>query len=114
MRMNHRFTLLICVFLLFLLPVLPASAAEAEILTLPADLTVIEEEAFFRSACTELRLPAGLEEIHSRAFAESGLTEVSLPASCPAQRTLGRMDFRVQAYPWSATRLSNAATIAAS
>lgn len=54
----------------------------AETLTLPADLTEVEEEAFFGNARLEsVLLPDGLQTIGPRAFAGCALKEVSLPAT---------------------------------
>lgn len=55
---------------------------QAETLTLPADLQVIDANAFEGAAHTEnVVVPEGTLEIRSRAFADSGLQSLSLPES---------------------------------
>ena len=57
------------------------SRADA-VLTLPAQLQVIEAEAFYGdSSLGTVVLNAGIREIRSRAFANSSLTSIALPAS---------------------------------
>ena len=64
-----------------LLLMLLMTTAHAEI-TIPAQLHIIEEEAFCgASGIDEIILPATITEIHSRAFAESSLSEIFLPES---------------------------------
>lgn len=59
-----------------------AAADEEKIITLPAQLTIIEEEAFYGSAAIgRVIVPEGVEEIRARAFADSCLTAIELPAS---------------------------------
>ena len=59
-----------------------AALAEEDILTLPADLTVIGEDAFNGdSAIRRVVLPDTVKEIRARAFANSGLTQINLPDS---------------------------------
>ena len=59
-----------------------AAADEEKVITLPAQLTIIEEEAFYGSAAIgHVIVPEGVEEIRARAFADSGLTAIELPAS---------------------------------
>lgn len=54
----------------------------SEVLTIPADVTVIEEEAFLNCAeVTEVVLPESLLRIEASAFAGTGLTEISIPDS---------------------------------
>jgi len=51
-----------------------------KILTLPAALQIIEEEAFYGNTSIEkVIVPDGTTEIRSRAFADSSLTEIELP-----------------------------------
>ena len=60
----------------------PGTAALAETLTLPADLTAVEDQAFFGDESLEtVVLPERLETIGSKAFAGSGVTAVNLPDS---------------------------------
>ena len=64
--------------------ILPASAASADdgTLTLPAGLTVIEEEAFYGVISAEIALvPEGTVTVGARAFAEGGFSEIRLPAT---------------------------------
>ena len=54
----------------------------AETLTLPADLTAVEDEAFFGDESLEtVVLPEHIKTIGSKAFAGSGVTAVNLPDS---------------------------------
>ena len=54
----------------------------AETVTLPKDLTAVEDEAFFGDeSLTAIVLPEGLKTIGSKAFAGTGLTAVTLPSS---------------------------------
>ena len=54
----------------------------ADQMVLPADITEIEEEAFYGDqSLTELVLPEGLLRIGSKAFAETSLRSVTLPRS---------------------------------
>ena len=54
----------------------------AATLTLPASLTVIDEEAFYGAQMLdEVVLPEGIERIESRAFAESTVSSINLPES---------------------------------
>ena len=58
------------------------TAALADTLTLPADLTAVEDQAFFGDQSLEtVVLPEHIETIGSKAFAESGVTAVNLPDS---------------------------------
>ena len=66
-----------CLMLLFLM----TAAAHAEML-LPADLKVIESEAFAGDpSIATVRAPEGVTEIQARAFAGSGVTALYLPES---------------------------------
>ena len=66
--------LLICLMFCF--------GAQAEILTLPGDLTIIETEAFYGTTSVDrVVLQDGVREIGSKAFANSTVTEIVLPAS---------------------------------
>ena len=72
---------LICIAVLLLCP-LVSMAEGGNVLTLPKDLKVIEEEAFYGSASLDkVVLPEGVEEIQSKAFAGSTLKEINLPDS---------------------------------
>ena len=67
-------------FILILCLLLPCAMAEA--MTLPADLTAIEAEAFAGDASiSSVIVPEGTLTIGSRAFADSGLSEITLPGS---------------------------------
>ena len=72
-------------FLITLLAVLfiaLGTAALADTLTLPADLTAVEDQAFFGDESLEtVVLPEHIETIGSKAFAGSGITAVNLPDS---------------------------------
>ena len=71
-------------FLFFMLGLLVMSPSEsaADIVTVPADVTEIEEEAFAGDySVTEVYLPDGIVSIGSRAFADTGLTQIYLPGS---------------------------------
>ena len=71
--------ILILVTALFLIC---TAAACADTLTLPASLTVIEEEAFFgNTSLDEVVLPEGLTEIRADAFAGSSLSSINLPST---------------------------------
>jgi len=64
------------------LALLSASAEARSVLTLPASLSVIEEEAFMGlQSVGEVVVPDGVKEIHSRAFADSSVEVINLPAS---------------------------------
>ena len=81
MQFRKTFILVVMIILSGVLLSVPASADSADTAVLPADLAVVEEEAFFGSSLTELLLPEGVREIHARAFAENDLTAVDLPSS---------------------------------
>ena len=52
------------------------------VLTMPAALKIIDEEAFYGSTSIDkVVLPEGVTEIHSKAFANSTLSEINLPNS---------------------------------
>ena len=69
-------------FLLSLMLCLFVGAACADTVTLPADLTVIDVEAFENvGALDEVVLPEGAKRIESLAFANSGVRRVYLPAT---------------------------------
>lgn len=52
------------------------------VLNMPAELTIIDEEAFYGSSSLDtVALPDGIKEIRARAFANSSLSEIYLPAS---------------------------------
>ena len=70
------------VFLLSLMLAIGICSASAGIMTFPAGIKVIGEEAFrLVAGATELILPEGVERIESKAFAGTSLQNVSLPAS---------------------------------
>ena len=61
---------------------LAVCGARADLLTLPEDLTAIEDQAFYADASLDqVILPEGLLTIGEKAFAESGVTAVNLPDS---------------------------------
>ena len=79
---RNCFAVCLCAVALFLLGSLLGAFAEGGVLTLPANLQVIDEEAFYKSSSLErVVLPEGVTEIRSRAFADSSLTEINLPDS---------------------------------
>ena len=56
--------------------------AFADTLTLPASLTVIEEEAFYGdTSLSSVVLPEGLKEIKAGAFASSTISAINLPST---------------------------------
>ena len=56
--------------------------ALAAVLRLPADIEVIEEEAFYgATSLDEVIVPEGATEIQSKAFADSSLNSIELPES---------------------------------
>ena len=55
--------------------------AENAELMLPANLLVVEEEAFANVGATAVILPEGCQRIESRAFADSSVTSIKIPAS---------------------------------
>ena len=78
--MKKTFLFLITLLAVFVLAL--GTAAIADTLTLPADLTAIEDQAFFGDESLEtVVLPEHLETIGSKAFAESSVTAVNLPDS---------------------------------
>lgn len=77
-QLNRLLSLVLCLLLAFV----PAVQGETG---LPAELTVIGDEAFMGDASlTDVRIPRGVETIGRRAFADSGLKQVRLPASLQA------------------------------
>lgn len=66
--------------LLLLIALLLSASAQAKI-ALPANLTVIETEAFAGMPIDSLVIPEGVERIESRAFADCGLKNITLPGS---------------------------------
>ena len=69
-----------CLILMLSLSVL--CAAQADVLTLPAGLKTIEEEAFYGdTSLSEVVLPEGLTTIGSKAFANSRVKWIYIPAS---------------------------------
>jgi hypothetical protein len=58
------------------------SVSNMSLMTLPADLKVIEEEAFLSTATARIAIPSGVESIGARAFANSSaLRYVAIPDS---------------------------------
>ncbi len=69
-------------FTVMLLIMLALGTAFAETLTMPSNLQVIGEEAFYDDISIErVILPAGILRIDARAFARSGLKRINLPAT---------------------------------
>ena len=71
----------------FMLCLLVAGAAEsrADIVTVPADVSEIEEEAFAGAGMTAVKCPDGLQQIGARAFADCPqLERVYIPESVSA------------------------------
>lgn len=74
-----RFTL---IFTMALLSCFYLGTAMADTLTLPADLQIIEAEAFYGdTSISDVVLSNHIVEIRSKAFANSSLTNINLPAS---------------------------------
>ena len=88
--------------------------AQEGVLTLPENLTEIEDEAFYGdTSLGEVVLPEGVETIGSRAFAGSTVSVINLPASITsiaddAFDGCGAMDVSAQegsyAYDWAAEK----------
>ena len=78
MKTVPKLTALFAVFLICLSSF--SVSAEAGF-RLPADLTVIEDEAFLGVPLNQLNLPEGLSSIGSKAFAYTGLKRVYIPSS---------------------------------
>ena len=78
--MKKAFLLLI--ILLAICVIASGTAAPADTLTLPADMTAVEDQAFFGDGSLEtVVLPDGIRTIGSKAFAGSGVKNVNLPDS---------------------------------
>lgn len=81
MKPMHR----ILAFILVLVMVFADSGVVAlaqGVLTMPEQLKIIDEEAFYGSSSIDkVTLPEGVTEIRSRAFANSTLSEINLPDS---------------------------------
>ena len=73
-------TLLRLVFCI-LTAILILGTASAIAASLPADLTIIEDEAFYGVSMTELIIPDGVTFIGAHAFSAAALRHVTLPAS---------------------------------
>ena len=81
MKWIKRLTVTTVVFLMFIL-CFTVAHADNGVLRLPADIAVIEEEAFYGdSTLNKVILPQGIEKIGSRAFADSSLRQINLPDS---------------------------------
>ena len=82
--MEKKLICVVCALLACALLALPAASAEgtARALSLPVDLTMIEEEAFMDDASiTSVTIPAGTQAIGARAFAGcTGLAQVVIEA----------------------------------
>ena len=60
----------------------PAEQSESKVMKLPADLKIVQQEAFRGSAAESIVLPDGCAEIGAKAFAAcAGLRRVEIPAS---------------------------------
>ena len=78
MRISRTFGIIIGIIICLLLAV----SAQAERVVIPADTTVIEEQAFYGDgSVTDVDLPEGLRRIETKAFANTGLSSVTLPRS---------------------------------
>lgn len=76
---STRMIVFVC---LMLLTLMGADFAVAGLLTIPENVEVIEEEAFFGDESLEqVILPDGIERIEERAFAESSIHEINFPSS---------------------------------
>lgn len=81
MKFSSRFTAFTLVLIMLLSSCNVLALAEA-VLTMPAALKIIDEEAFYGSTSIDkVVLPEGVTEIHSKAFANSTLSEINLPNS---------------------------------
>ncbi len=77
--MNRKPLSILPFVLLFLLCIYSVSGAD--VLEIPADVEIIEQEAFYGDALDKVILPDGVKTIGSKAFANSGLKRINLPAS---------------------------------
>ncbi len=78
MRRMHVFLLMVLSAILLAC----CGAGLGETLTLPEDLTAIDEQAFYTDGSLDrVALPEGLLTIGSKAFARSGVMAVNLPDS---------------------------------
>lgn len=76
--MKKLFCLLAVMICMLCIPI----QSSADCVTLPGDLTVLEDEAFYQDAkITEAVIPDGTESIGARAFADSGLQIIYIPDS---------------------------------
>lgn len=74
--MKRFFVMFLSIMALF------CAAAQADTLTLPSSLTVIEEEAFYGNKSLDaVVLPEGITEIKAGAFAGSSLSSINLPTT---------------------------------
>lgn len=80
MNWNVRRVLAIFLVLMLLSADICAIAESVATLTLPSELQIIEEDAFYGdTSIDKVVVPDGTKEIRSRAFANSSLTEIELP-----------------------------------
>ena len=78
MKKTVQWVLLLAILLLALLPC--ALADEENVLVLPKDLKVIDEEAFYGdTSISKVIVPEGVTTIGKKAFAESSLIVIELP-----------------------------------
>lgn len=78
MKKTVQWVLLLAILLLALLPC--ALADEENVLVLPKDLKVIDEEAFYGdTSISKVIVPEGVTTIGKKAFAESSLKVIELP-----------------------------------
>lgn len=81
MKTTNRIATLVLIVIIVLTSCNIFAIAEA-VLTMPAALKIIDEEAFYGSTSIDkIALPEGVTEIRSRAFANSSLAEINLPDS---------------------------------
>lgn len=81
--MKWKMSRFICLFVLVLLSTAIAALAEGSfVLNLPANLDIIDAQAFEAATALEkVVVPMGTTEIRSRAFADSSLVEINLPST---------------------------------
>ena len=80
MKFKRRLAALILILAMLLSPM--GAISEGAALTLPSQLVIIDEEAFYGStAIQKVILPEGIHEIRARAFADCAIEEISLPST---------------------------------
>lgn len=82
LRVILTIPLYVMLFLCFGITAFAAQTSESAMVTLPAGLITIEEEAFYGCTdITDVEIPEGVTAIGSSAFANSGLKALVIPAS---------------------------------